>query len=65
MNCDRMRHLYVKYRNALTRDEQDRKALGWKHEFVREVAQGMANPDWVDSNANGVSLPDDLTITRA
>ena len=59
MNSDRIWELYVKSRNAPSRHEQDRKALGWKHDFVRELAKAISNPDWVDSNGNGISLPDD------
>ena len=59
MNSDRIWELYVKSHNAPSRHEQDRKALGWKHDFVRELAKAISNPDWVDSNGNGISLPDD------
>ena len=64
MNSDRIWELYVKSCDAPSRHEQDRKALGWKHDFVRELAKAISNPDWVDSNGNGISLPDATRATR-
>lgn len=59
MNYTNMWKLYVKSRNAPSRDEQDRKALGWKNDFYRAMAEAMSKPDRVNSDGNGFSVLDD------
>ena len=59
MNCDDMFRLFEAANKAPTRDQIDRKAVGARHMFVTRAARAMANPDWKDSDRNGISLPND------
>ena len=61
VNCDRILKLHVRSRNAPDREEQDRKAMGVNHEFITELAKAMVDPEYKDSNGNGISLPDETT----
>ena len=57
LTCEKLFLLWMNSQQPVTRDEQDRKAMGKNHLFNVELAKAFVDEDWKTAAGNSISVP--------